>query len=322
MFAEDLLRDLRREGFTPASVSAYIRQVVARIVATLSERADLVRSVAATSFVLFVVQFGAAILLSLWFGRRMGVTYLIASSVTLLIASFWILAHIGLAGTPEVRSLRRIPLPVGLTLLRVAAVPAIVLLLREGRWSVVVWLFAASAFTDVLDGIVARALHMESVIGAVLDPAVDVFFNGTIFVALTVVGALPWWVAALMLARYGILTLGTCYLYLFHGPVKIQPTAFGKLTGLVTSVLVGFLLLGIAYWSDATRARLKEVFDVGLGVLAAATIIQVLFIGLVNRRALDQDRLLEEILPSSQPSPPGSRTGPGKVVGDVRWPRG
>ena len=323
MFAEDLLRDLRKEGFTPASVAAYLRRILARIVGTLTERADLVRSVAGTSFVLFAIQFGAALLLSWAVGRRVGVTYIIASSVTLLIASFWILAHIGLAGTPEVRSLRRIPLPVGLTLLRLAAVPAIVLLAREGRWSAVVWLFAASALTDVLDGIVARALHMESIIGALLDPAIDVFFNGTIFVALTMFGAIPWWVAALMLTRYGILIVGTCYLYLFHGPVKIQPTAFGKLTGLLTSVLVGLLLLGLAYWSDTMRARLKEVFDVGLGVLAGATIIQVLFIGLANKRALDQDRFLEQILPSASSAglDPGSLTGSGKVVGDVRWPR-
>ena len=319
MFAEDLLRDLRREGFTPSSIASYIRRISARIVATLSERADLVRSVAATSLVLFAIQFGAALLLSWAFGRRVGVTYLIASSVTLLLACFWILTHVGLAGSPEVRSLRRIPLPVGLTLLRLAAVPAIVLLLREGRWTVVVWLFAASALTDVLDGIVARKLHMESAIGAVLDPAVDVFFNGTIFLALTAVGALPWWVASLMLARYWILIAGTCYLYLFHGPVKIQPTAFGKLTGLVTSVLVGLLLLGLAYWSDAMRARLKEVFDVGLGVLAGATIIQVLFIGLANKRALDQERLLEETALGT--AAPGEQGASGKVVGDVRWPR-
>jgi len=323
VFAEDLLRDLRKEGFTPSSVAAYLRRVLARIVGTLTERADLVRSVAATSFVLFAIQFGAALLLSWAFGRREGVTYIIASSVTLLIASFWILAHIGLAGSPEVRSLRRIPLPVGLTLLRLAAVPAIVILAREGRWSVVVWLFAASAFTDVLDGIVARTLHMESIIGAVLDPAIDVFFNATTFVALAAVGALPWWVAGLMLARYGVLIVGTCYLYLFHGPVKIQPTAFGKLTGLVTSVLVGLLLLGLAYWSDAMRARLKEVFDVGLGVLAGATIIQVLFIGLANKRSLDQDRILEEIMPSTHSTglDPAPRAESGKVVGDVRWPR-
>jgi hypothetical protein len=86
-------------------------------------------------------------------------------------------------------------------------------------------------------------------------------------------------------------------------------------------VLVGLLLLGLAYWSDAMRARLKEVFDVGLGVLAGATIIQVLFIGLANKRALDQDRILEEILPSTTGLDPASRAGSGKVVGDVRWPR-
>jgi len=49
----------------------------------------------------------------------------------------------------------------------------------------------------------------------------------------------------------------------------------------------------------------------------------VLFIGLANKRALDQDRFLEQILPSASSAglDPGSLTGSGKVVGDVRWPR-
>ena len=310
MFAEDLLRDLRRGGYSPRAILTYVRRISGRVVARLPGHAELVRSVAATALLLFAIQFGGALLLSWAYGRKFGVSYLVASSAVLLLASFWVLTHIGLAHSArDERPMRRIPFPVALTMLRLVSIPAIVLLIENQSWSVVVWLFAVSASTDVIDGVLARAFRSESRVGSVLDPLVDIAFNASVFISLAVAGELPWWVAGLMLGRYGLLIVGTFCLYVFRGPVRIQPTAFGKLTGVLTTVLVGLLLLGLASWSNATRLRLKEVFDVGLGVLAFATIIQVIFIGLANQKSLERESA-EEV----------PRTG--KVVGDIRWPRG
>jgi cardiolipin synthase len=327
MFAEDLLREVRHDGFAPPSVARYLKRVSGRIVRTLSEEPELVRSVAATAFLLFALQFAGALILTWALGRRVGIPYLVWSSVVLLLASMWILIHIGLGhGTARGRlpaaglPLRRIPFPVALTLLRLVSVPAIVLLILERQWVAVVWLFTVSAMTDVLDGIAARALRMESQIGSVLDPVVDVFFNVAVFTTLAAIGILPWWVTGLMLIRYALLALGTCYLYLFHGPVKIQPTGFGKLTGVLTSVLVGLVLLQHAYWSEVVRGRLLEVFDVGLGLLGFATILQVLVIGIANKKDLEREIALADALAKGEATDP--RVVSGKVVGDVRWPRG
>jgi len=310
MFAEDLLRDLRRAGYAPHAIVTYIRKIGSRVVQRLPRHAELTRSVAATALLLFTIQFAGALLLSWAYGRRVGVSYLVSSSAVLLLASFWVLIHVGLAqSTRDDRPMKRLPFPVALTLLRVVSIPAIVLLIQEQMWHVVVWVYAISASTDVIDGVLARAFRSESRVGSVLDPLVDIAFNSSTFVALSRAGELPWWVTALMLSRYGILIAGTFYLYVFHGPVRIQPTAFGKLTGVLTTVLLGLMLLGLASWSDAMRLRLKEVFDVGLGLMAFATIIQVVFIGLANRKALEREPAADE--------PP--RTG--RVVGDVRWPR-
>ncbi len=312
MFAEDLLRDLRRDGFTPRATARYVRRITARVAQRLPRHPELVRSVAATALGLFSLQFGAALLLSATMDRGLGVAYLVASSGVLLVVSFWILFHLGLIqgardadGAPP---LRHIPVPVALTMLRLVSIPALVLLIGGRHWSVVVWVFGASAMTDILDGILARALRCETQVGVVLDPLTDVAFNTAVFVALAASGTLPWWVTSLMLGRYGLLVLGTFFLYIFHGPVRIQPTVFGKLTGVLTTLLVGFLLLGLAHWSNATRLRLQEVFDVGLGLMAVATIIQVVFIGLGNLKA-PRPVLLEEVRPA-------------KVVGEIGRPRG
>ncbi len=312
MFAEDLLRDLRRDGFSLSAIATYIRRIVARVVQRLPRHPELVRSVAATALVLFSLQFGAAVLLSATMDRRLGVSYLIASSGVLLGASFWILIHLGLAqgsrGTDGSPPNRHIPIPVALTMLRLVSIPAIVMLIGARRWSAVVWLFGASAFTDILDGILARALRCETQAGVVLDPLTDIAFNTSVFVALSLSGQLPWWVTSLTVGRYAMLVFGTFVLYIFHGPVRIQPTMFGKFIGVLTTLLVGFLLLGLARWSDATLLRLKDVFDVGLGVMALATIIQVVFIGLANLKT-PRPVVLEEVRPA-------------KVVGEIGPPRG
>jgi len=304
----DLLRELRQDGYSFRAIARFIRVSLTRVSRGLPEHPELVRPIAATALALFAIQFVAALVLSTQVDRRVGVSYLVSSSMLLLFASFWVLTHVGLLlGSRDGQRVIRMPIPIAITMLRFVSIPAIVLLIHEERWTAVVWLFAASAFTDILDGVLARALHVETRVGALLDPLTDVAFNSSVFIVLAQSGVVPWWVTGLMLARYALLVGGTVYLYLFYGPVRIQPTLFGKLTGVLTTVLLGFLLLGLSSWSEATQHRLREVFDVGLGVMGLATIIQVVFIGLANRN-VKPEPLEEESLPS-------------KVVGDVRWPR-
>lgn len=313
MFAEDLLRELRSARFTPAAIARYVRDITARAVHRVPPHADSVRSVAATALLLFALQFAAALYFSATFGRDFGVSYLIASSALLLTACFWVLAHLGLMVGPVEGGgiLRRLPLPVAITMLRLVALPAVVLFVQRGMWPIAVWVFVGTALTDVLDGVLARALAMESRTGKVLDPLVDIVFNVTIFITLADTGILPWWVAGLVLARYGLLVAGTAYLYVFRGPVRIEPTGFGKLTGVFTTSLVGLLLLGLALWSETTRQRLQGVFDVALAALALATIIQVVFIGLANRKSIAAG-------PRAVIAP---AEAPAKVVGEIRGPR-
>ncbi len=308
MSAEDLLRDLRREGYSWSAIATFFRTCAVRVSRGLPEHPELVRPVATIGLGLFTIQFVAALVLSARLDPWVGVTYLGASSLLLLFASFWVLTHVGLLhGSPDGERVTRMPLPIAITMLRLVSIPAIVLLVRQHEWTAVVWLFAAGAFTDVLDGVVARAFHLETSVGALLDPLTDIAFNSSIFIALSREGVVPWWVTGLIVARYALLVGGTVYLYLFHGPVRIQPTLFGKLTGLLTTILLGFLLLGLSLWSDGTQHRLKEVFDVGLGVMGLATIIQVVFIGFANRNLML--------------APPAEVERHAKVVGEIRGPR-
>ncbi|HEU4726042.1 MAG TPA: hypothetical protein VFU59_12220, partial [Candidatus Eisenbacteria bacterium] len=139
MFAEDLLREVRRAGYTPRAFVAYVRAIFARVTRRLPLHAELVRSIAATSILLFAVQFAGALTLSATIGREIAIDYLVSSSVVLLLATFWLLAHIGIitaGGGREDggRVLKRLPLPITLTMLRLVSIPAIVLLIEIHAW--------------------------------------------------------------------------------------------------------------------------------------------------------------------------------------------
>ncbi len=79
-------------------------------------------------------------------------------------------------------------LPNTLTLLRVAAIPLLVLLVNLGspwaNWGATV-LFGAAALTDLLDGWLARRSGQTTAFGAFLDPVADKLIVATALVLLT-----------------------------------------------------------------------------------------------------------------------------------------
>jgi cardiolipin synthase len=55
--------------------------------------------------------------------------------------------------------------------------------------------------TDFLDGYVARRLHQVTTLGKVLDPTADRIVLGAGVVAIAAYGAVPWWLAGVVLGR-------------------------------------------------------------------------------------------------------------------------
>ncbi|MFZ0172496.1 MAG: CDP-alcohol phosphatidyltransferase family protein, partial [Acidimicrobiales bacterium] len=55
--------------------------------------------------------------------------------------------------------------------------------------------------TDFLDGYVARRLHQVTTLGKVLDPTADRIVLGAGVIAIAAYGAVPWWLAGVVLGR-------------------------------------------------------------------------------------------------------------------------
>ncbi len=62
--------------------------------------------------------------------------------------------------------------------------------------------------SDLLDGFLARLWHQTSDWGKVNDPRADVFFHVPLFLIMTHLGRIPWWVCGTICAREIMITVG------------------------------------------------------------------------------------------------------------------
>lgn len=100
-------------------------------------------------------------------------------------------------------------LPNLLTLARITAVPAVVVLLMfdsrlAGMWAAAI--FGLAAATDFIDGWLARKWEVETVLGKFLDPLADKLIVMAALIMLIPLGRVPAWAVLLILAREMVIT--------------------------------------------------------------------------------------------------------------------
>lgn len=102
--------------------------------------------------------------------------------------------------------------------------------------------------TDALDGIIARRAHMESTMGAILDPVADKLLLVSAFVMLFRRDELPHAWAMLVLGRDLFILTGWTLVYLLTKEV-MMPTKFGKLANVfqTTTVILHLIPVGPAW---------------------------------------------------------------------------
>lgn len=98
-------------------------------------------------------------------------------------------------------------IPNFLSLLRGALIPVFLVLADDRRDGLALLVLAIASLTDYFDGKVARWLHQESALGAILDPMFDRFYIAASLYVLWNREILPLWIVLLLIAR-DLLLLG------------------------------------------------------------------------------------------------------------------
>jgi cardiolipin synthase (CMP-forming) len=156
-----------------------------------------------------------------------------------------------------------VTLPNAITFARLCAVPAAVWLVLQHRLDLAFWVFVAAGISDGIDGWMARAWNMRSRLGAILDPVADKALLVSIYVTLAAVGALPDWMAILVVFRDLLIVGGVLILYVLGQPPAIEPILLSKANTVMQILLAAAALLVAGY-------RLEAGPLIELLVLAAA----------------------------------------------------
>jgi cardiolipin synthase len=154
--------------------------------------------------------------------------------------------------------------PNQLTLARMAFLPFIVIKLLDGRYRYALVLFVIAGLSDGLDGLLARRLKQQTLLGQYLDPIADKMLLSTVFLILSIVREIPWKFTVLVFSRDICILLVSAVLYTIAGLRDFRPSIFGKANTFAQLCAVIFVMLLEVYhnrWVWIARTiSLRAVF--------------------------------------------------------------
>jgi cardiolipin synthase len=133
--------------------------------------------------------------------------------------------------------------PNQLTLLRMSFLPFIVIKLVDGHYGVALTLFVLAGMSDGLDGLLARALKQQTVLGQYLDPIADKMLLSTVFLVLSILHKIPWKYTVVVFSRDISILAASTVLFAIAGLRDFRPSVFGKANTFAQVAAVFFVLL-------------------------------------------------------------------------------
>jgi cardiolipin synthase len=165
---------------------------------------------------------------------------------------------------------RNLTLANQITILRIALVPAFVLLVIYGDLGAALLVFTIAGATDALDGLIARRAGQRTSLGAWLDPVADKLLLVSAFIVLTVpaiplANHLPVWLTIIVIARDIVIVSVVAVVNLAIGPRTFRPSLLGK------SATAVFIVTSVVVMYFNWRQQTSVLVDVGVWLSAALT---------------------------------------------------
>ena len=172
-------------------------------------------------------------------------------------------------------------IPNMVTLCRICAVPAIILLILDGRMEAAFCVTLAAALSDAVDGIIAKQFNMQTTLGAYLDPIADKALLVALYLALGYEGFFPTWLVVLVVFRDALIIGGALLFHTLTSSLEMNPLKISKLNTVMQLVL-GVMILG----SEAYGLNLNFISDPLIYLTGFTTLISgVYYVGVWTRRA-------------------------------------
>src|SRR5579863_10251329 len=133
--------------------------------------------------------------------------------------------------------------PNQITLLRLIFIPFVIIAVFEGHWRWALALLLIAALSDGLDGLLARKLHQQTLLGQYLDPLADKMLLSSLFLVLSFVKKIPWRFTVVVFSRDLCIVATAVVLFATVGFRDFRPSIFGKLNTACQIAAVFFVVL-------------------------------------------------------------------------------
>lgn len=155
--------------------------------------------------------------------------------------------------------------------MRIVLVAPILMLILRDSFSWALALFCIAAFSDGVDGYLAKRFDWHTRLGALLDPVADKLLVAGTFITLAYTQDIPLWLTAVVILRDLTIVAGaTAYNFLVR-PVEGEPTRVSKLNTALQLLFLVFVLSRAGFgWPEA----------ISITVLGASVLITVVISGL------------------------------------------
>lgn len=174
-------------------------------------------------------------------------------------------------------------IPNFLTIMRLVLVLPIGYLLVYQQYELALIIFFIAAFTDAIDGVIARKFGWQSRLGSILDPLADKAMLITAYVCLGWIALLPIWLVALVLIRDTVIIVGAVAYHVAFGKYSMEPSIISKANTFFQSLLALIVVFAQVY------IPLEHYVVSPLVYIAAVTTIMsgFLYVKIWSRRAID-----------------------------------
>jgi cardiolipin synthase len=193
-------------------------------------------------------------------------------------------------------------LPNVITSIRILLIVPIALALSGHRPALTLWLFCIAAASDGIDGFLARRFGWQTELGGMLDPLADKLMLATVFVVLALLGSVPVWLTAAVVARDCIIVLGAVAYRIALGPVVARPSRVSKLNTVCQAI---FILVVVA----TPQFSWPLAWQMFLGALVLVTVVVsgIDYVLVYSRMAAEHTRSRRRVVRTGGRPPRGSK---------------
>ncbi len=190
-------------------------------------------------------------------------------------------------------------LPNFISSLRILLIVPVVLTLVEHLFITTLWLFGIAAVSDGVDGFLARRFGWQTTLGGMLDPIADKLMLATVFIMLAVLGFVPIWLTAAVIARDVIIVMGAVSYRVVLGPVEPRPSRISKLN---TLCQMAFILAVIGERQFSWPAS-WVVVPLGALVFVTVVVSGLDYVLVYSQQAIRQGRAGRQVIPRTSTAP-------------------